>query len=153
MRPLVVLLLALLGCGRAELQAKCQLRKQLLKAVGDLAEDARRGFGENLLAKIVCHAELATGFNTSALSNHLVCSDGSTQRPNICAIDCSHLADDDVLDDITCLLKILNDLIDNGFTAPHWEPLRRMVRIIFQDECRDTQAGDYFADCTSPGVA
>ncbi|XP_040892612.1 lysozyme C-like [Toxotes jaculatrix] len=212
MKVLVVFLLAALGCSLAEgwLVSKCDLRDQLVKAIGDLTEmEKQKGLtGENLVAKIVCHVELASGFNTSAvnelipgledhhhrsrrgarnqghggksssdseeqqhtrqppshtrpppheeiwtlyglfqLSDHLVCSDGTTSSPNICGINCSNLIDDDIRDDISCVLKILTNLVEKGFGAANWEELKRMIRFIFQEACRDKQASDYFAEC------
>ncbi|XP_044197728.1 uncharacterized protein LOC122973977 [Thunnus albacares] len=91
--------------------------------------------------------EVWTLYGLFQLSNHLVCSDGVTPSPNTCNIDCNNLADDNISDDITCLLRILTDLVENGFSAAHWEEFRRMIRIIFQEECRDKQFSMYFAEC------
>ncbi|XP_071360911.1 uncharacterized protein [Trachinotus anak] len=224
-----VLVVFLLGCSLAQgwLVSKCELRDQLMRAIGDLTEkEKQRGLsGENLVAKIVCHVELSSGFNTSAvnellsgmeddhhrgrrhasfggmfslaeleglgstvrphtrerrharepsshghptppiqspqreeelwtlyglfqLSNHLVCSDGMTPSPNICGTSCSNLVDEDIRDDISCVLKILTNLVENGFGSPHWEQLKRMIRLIFQEVCRDVQASEYFAECS-----
>ncbi|KAM7419857.1 hypothetical protein PAMA_016796 [Pampus argenteus] len=82
------------------------------------------------------------------LSNHLVCSDGVTPSPNICNTDCNNFVDDDINDDVTCLSSILTNLVENGFSAPHWEELRKTIRIIFQEECRDKQFSVYFAECS-----
>ncbi|KAA8593132.1 hypothetical protein FQN60_018587 [Etheostoma spectabile] len=54
------------------------------------------------------------------LSNHLICSDGTTPSPNICK------------DDISCVLKVISQLL---------------IRLIFQPECSKKTASDYFAEC------
>ncbi|XP_023268197.1 lysozyme C-like [Seriola lalandi dorsalis] len=92
--------------------------------------------------------EVWTLYGIFQLSNYLVCNDGTTPSPNICGLSCSNLVDDDIRDDINCVLKILAYLLENGFGAPHWEQLRRTIRLIFQEECRDTQASEYFAECS-----
>nr|XP_046231419.1 lysozyme C, milk isozyme [Scatophagus argus] len=203
MRALLLFLLAALGCSLTEgrLVSKCELRDELTSVIGDLPEQAKRkGLTvENLVAKIVCHAEVASGFNTSAvnqltsesgehhsgensrernirdkrharrtqsntgtphdddavwtlyglfqLSNHLVCSDGTNPSPNICDMDCNDLLDDDIHDDMNCLLQIFTNLVDNGFGAAHWEELKKMIRLIYQRGCRDKNASEYFAEC------
>ncbi|XP_062282355.1 lysozyme C [Scomber scombrus] len=77
--------------------------------------------------------EVWTLYGLFQLSNHLVCSDGITPSPNICNIDCNNLVDDNISDDITCVLKILTNLV---------------IRIILQEECRDKQFSVYFAECS-----
>ncbi|XP_051240836.1 uncharacterized protein LOC127354738 [Dicentrarchus labrax] len=227
MKILVVFLLAALSCSLSEgrIVSKCELKDALMTAIGQLPEKAKqRGLTvDKLVAKIVCHVEFASGFNTSAvdlltsctddhhgrkkrgvygglfsmaepedptvqphtrqqrsaedssherqpkpprsnrpssqdgdvctlyglfqLSSHLVCSDGSPS-PNICGMDCSELTDDNIQDDISCVLKIFTYFIDNGFGAPHFKALTQMIRLIYQEECRDVKASDYFTDCT-----
>uniref|UniRef100_A0A671TL55 lysozyme n=1 Tax=Sparus aurata TaxID=8175 RepID=A0A671TL55_SPAAU len=121
MRALVVFLLAALGCSPAEGRdvTRCELRDQLKAAIPDKAEDNWSRCFSSLLPSVVCHAQFASGFNTSApphvdaniwtlyglfqLSNHLVCSDGESPSPNICGMSCSQLLDEDTDDDISCV--------------------------------------------------
>ncbi|XP_045931111.1 cell surface glycoprotein 1-like [Micropterus dolomieu] len=81
------------------------------------------------------------------LSSHLVCSNGMTPSPNICGMDCNNLIDDDISDDIRCVMMIINELIEKGFGAPHWKELSKMIRLIFQQECSNLDASKYFAEC------
>nr|XP_033481100.1 alpha-lactalbumin [Epinephelus lanceolatus] len=168
MKVLLVFLFVVLGFSLAEGQPenKCELF-HTLKASNNLQE-ARKRLPEDILAKIVCHVKLGTGFDTSVvtqlsinsttpevwtlyglfqLSNHLVCHDGTTPSPNICSISCNDLVDDDISDDIDCLFTITGRLIERGFSDANSTELMRMVRLIFQDECRDENASDFFADC------
>ncbi|XP_026159517.1 sperm acrosome-associated protein 5-like [Mastacembelus armatus] len=71
MKLLVVFLLVVLGCSLAEgrTMTKCDLRAQLLNAMNKLPNDEIPTENE-FLAKVVCHAELSSGFTTSAV-NHL----------------------------------------------------------------------------------
>ncbi|KAK2817519.1 hypothetical protein Q5P01_025710 [Channa striata] len=155
MRTLAVFVLVVLGVSRAEgrIVSKCELRNQLVKAVGNLTVWAKPKVltGNNLVAKFVCHAERASNFDTGKvnepkmnfqvrkrhsikdlaptrvpwssqnsdfgtlygvfqLSNRLVCSDGMTPSPTICGLHCSELVDDDIRDDIRCLLKVFSGL-------------------------------------------
>ncbi|XP_030252451.1 lysozyme C, milk isozyme-like [Sparus aurata] len=69
MRALVVFLLAALGCSPAEGRdvTRCELRDQLKAAIPDKAE--YEGLSVDVLvAHIVCHAQFASGFNTSAVN-------------------------------------------------------------------------------------
>uniref|UniRef100_A0A3B4T5Q3 lysozyme n=1 Tax=Seriola dumerili TaxID=41447 RepID=A0A3B4T5Q3_SERDU len=55
--------------------------------------------------------EVWTLYGIFQLSNYLVCNDGTTPSPNICGLSCSNLVDDDIRDDINCVLKILAYLL------------------------------------------
>ncbi|XP_076583530.1 uncharacterized protein LOC143318896 isoform X2 [Chaetodon auriga] len=92
--------------------------------------------------------EVWTLYGLFQLSNHLVCSDGTNATPNICMTDCSNLTDDVIHDDISCLIHIFTYLLENGFGATHLNELRRMIRLIYQRECRAIQASDYFSECS-----
>ncbi|KAK2918508.1 alpha-lactalbumin-like [Channa argus] len=177
MKILVVFVLAVLGCCLAEgrLVKKCELRNQLLKAVGNLTAQAKPNELNKLVATFVCHAERASGFNTSKvnepemnfqfmkrrniknlvptlvrrsaqdddiatlygifqLSNRLACSDGMTPSPTICGLDCTELVDDDIRDDISCLLQVFSSLSIG----------------LVQEECTKVQPFVYFAKCRKP---
>lgn len=219
MRVLEVFLLAVLGCSLAggRLVSKCELKDQLMMAIGQLMMKAEKGKGvENLVAKIVCHVELASDFNTSdvdqlipgmeahhsrekreagyeglfglaepqgplitirphtrerrdvrhppsntwptpptsatpstrlpqpdeevwtlyglfQLSSHLVCSSDMTPSPNICGMDCNNLIDDNISDDISCVMMIFKQLI---------------INIIYQQQCSNQKPSEYFAECS-----
>ncbi|XP_006806184.2 lysozyme C, milk isozyme [Neolamprologus brichardi] len=131
---------------------------------------------EKFVAKIVCFVENVSEFNTSLVSkglrddgiwqknnssgdsddmlygifqlwNQLVCGNGTNPSPNICAIKCLDLIDDDIQDDVRCLMKLFVDLVENGFRAAHWKELTKEIKLILQDKCKDKQAAEYFAEC------
>ncbi|XP_034085963.1 uncharacterized protein LOC117555243 isoform X2 [Gymnodraco acuticeps] len=82
------------------------------------------------------------------LSDHLICSDGATPSPDrICNVTCSALVDDDIEDDIGCVLNIISKVINGGFAMGHKPKLLRMVKLIFQPECDNESAVHYFAEC------
>ncbi|KAJ4944060.1 hypothetical protein JOQ06_012607 [Pogonophryne albipinna] len=67
------------------------------------------------------------------LSDHLICSDGATPSPDrICNVTCSALVDDEIEDDIGCMLNIISKV---------------MVKLIFQPECNNKTAAQYFKKC------
>ncbi|XP_038568419.1 cell surface glycoprotein 1-like [Micropterus salmoides] len=90
--------------------------------------------------------EVWTLYGLFQLSNHLVCND-TTLSPNICEMDCNNLLDDDISDDISCLMRTLNQLIAKSSVPPQWKELSKMIRLIFQQECSDQDASEYFAEC------
>uniref|UniRef100_A0A3B4XTD2 lysozyme n=1 Tax=Seriola lalandi dorsalis TaxID=1841481 RepID=A0A3B4XTD2_SERLL len=119
MKVLEVFLLAALGCSLTEawLVSKCDLKDQLLRAT-----DEQRG--KSNLAELELPSttppparerrgaqEVWTLYGIFQLSNYLVCNDGTTPSPNICGLSCSNLVDDDIRDDINCVLKILAYLL------------------------------------------
>ncbi|KAM7394743.1 hypothetical protein PAMP_021529 [Pampus punctatissimus] len=68
MKVLVVFLLAVIGSSLIEgrIVSKCELRDEVMKAISTKAK--QNGLtAENLVAKIVCHVEEGSGFNTSAV--------------------------------------------------------------------------------------
>ncbi|XP_067355667.1 uncharacterized protein [Channa argus] len=75
-----------------------------------------------------------TLYGTFQLSSCQVCSNGSTPSANICGMDCSKLVDDDISDDIGCVLKILLS-IGNKFLE--------------KETCENTNPSVYFAGCPS----
>ncbi|KAK9540817.1 hypothetical protein VZT92_003243 [Zoarces viviparus] len=50
--------------------------------------------------------EVPTFYGLFQLSNLLACSDGTTPSPDICSMDCNDFIDDDISDDLKCLLKV-----------------------------------------------
>ncbi|XP_070684658.1 lysozyme C, milk isozyme [Pempheris klunzingeri] len=179
MKGLVVFLLAVLGCSLAEgiEVQKCALKDKLAQAIGHLL--GSNGEADSLLAKIICHVELGSNFDTNTvtklypgqeygcrknvgtsntdedvwilyglfqLSDHLVCSNGTAEDQGICNMDCNKLLDDDIQDDIACVLNIVNalDNVGSGEAAN----LRKMIRLIFQRECRYISPDEYFAECS-----
>ncbi|XP_038568399.1 uncharacterized protein LOC119898281 [Micropterus salmoides] len=90
--------------------------------------------------------EVWTLYGLFQLSSHLVCN-GTALSPNICEMDCNNLIDDNISDDISCLVTFLNQLVTKGFRAPTQKELSRMIRLIFQEECSIRDASEYFAEC------
>ncbi|KAK2817515.1 hypothetical protein Q5P01_025706 [Channa striata] len=79
-------------------------------------------------------AENCTLYGIFQLSSCQVCSDGTTLSANICGMDCSKLVDDDVSDDIGCMLKIL---------------LSPGNKLLLKENCENKKAPTYFAGCSS----
>ncbi|KAI4800197.1 hypothetical protein KUCAC02_013431 [Chaenocephalus aceratus] len=207
MRVFVCLfLVSVLGCSLAEgrVVTKCDL-KDVFNNLPEGAWPQGHTMTDDFLAKLICHVEKASEFNTSAvnqlipikksshlrrgrrdvdeseglrgsfssvdlhqrkkrssehdssseekhssseeeeeeeqwtlyglfqLSDHLICSDGATPSPDrICNVTCSALVDDDIEDDIGCILNIISKV---------------MVKLIFQPECDNETAVHYFAEC------
>ncbi|XP_026214633.1 uncharacterized protein LOC113161328 [Anabas testudineus] len=79
------------------------------------------------------------------LSSCQACNDGITPTANVCGISCSNLLDDDISDDISCLLKILGDLSDDhaGSKRREEEGLLRTI----SDKCEHEQDSVYIAKC------
>ncbi|XP_068451725.1 alpha-lactalbumin [Clinocottus analis] len=162
MKVLVAFLLSLLGCRLAEgrLLSKCELRVEFTDLAVVLDSD--------LVAKIICYVEEASGFNTSVvsvsssgaprhgdapalygvfqLSNLVACSDGVAPSPNICSVRCDDFLDGDISDDIDCLLKIYEDFVKNGFWGPHFDHLKQWFEPIFK-LCRNKTYKNYLKEC------
>ncbi|KAG8014530.1 Sperm acrosome-associated protein 5 [Nibea albiflora] len=175
MRVLVVCLLAVLGCSVAEgaIVPKCELKQKLTDKFRVQAKKEGVEFDDTVVAKIVCHVEYASGFNTSAvneltvakehnnrrkredsgvfglakyedtetvwtlyglfqLSNHLICNDGTTETHNICDMDCDKLIDDNIEDDLDCVLTLFKIFV---------------IKLIFQDDCIYVIPSEYFKEC------
>nr|XP_040043128.1 lysozyme C, milk isozyme [Gasterosteus aculeatus aculeatus] len=191
MRVFVTFLLSVLGASLVEgrIVSKCELQTALVNL-----QDANdpRGLTPDLMAKIVCHVELASAFNTSAvtrldrqrdrrssgahgsgnsseeksprpdgrpvevhslyglfqLSNQLVCSDGASPSPNICAMSCDELIDDNISDDLLCVSKVRETLMKNGFRARFFEELKKWFINIYRECGNKTPA--YLDNCVLP---
>ncbi|XP_060883006.1 lysozyme C [Labrus mixtus] len=171
MRGLLVFLLSF-SLAEGKLVSKCDLRDLLMIPIGTLMDMTGKGGPqvENKVAQIVCFVEFASGNDTTAvnrrppprsstqheeedwtlyglfqLSSKVVCKDDHTNSLNFCEMDCTKLLDDDISDDITCLLKILTKIREEGLSMS--QDLQKMVRLIFHGECKDKKALDYFSDC------
>ncbi|KAG8014531.1 Lysozyme C [Nibea albiflora] len=142
---------SVLGCSVAEgrIVSKCELKVKLTDKLGDQAE--KNGMDvDKFITNIVCHVEYASGFNTSAvneltipntvwtlyglfqLSNHLVCNDGTTKMPNICGMDCNELIDDNIEDDLACLVILFKHCV---------------IELIYQ--CKGAEPSEYFKECAA----
>ncbi|KAG7220262.1 hypothetical protein INR49_018318 [Caranx melampygus] len=63
------------------------------------------------------------------LSDQLACSSNSSApSPNVCGLNCTSLIDDDISDDISCMLHILTNFIDKALGACHWGPLKKAMK-------------------------
>ncbi|XP_029019680.1 lysozyme C-like [Betta splendens] len=83
------------------------------------------------------------------LSNGLSCNDSANATHNVCDLACSKLIDDDISDDISCLLMFFKNLANNGIPPPPFDTMRR-VRLLFRKQCTGLIATDYFAGCPPP---
>ncbi|XP_059190224.1 lysozyme C, milk isozyme [Centropristis striata] len=165
MRILVVFVLSVLGCHTAEglNVTKCDLLKAFERV--DLSQNiAAKVYSP--LPSVICHAEKESGLNTRALnqltppdkevpttlyglfqlSNRVVCSDGTSSTLDICGMACKDLVDDNIDDDIDCVLKILKTLLDSKDIWGVPQELQEMIKEIFRMKCRVREA-NYFSEC------
>uniref|UniRef100_A0A3Q3KJ41 lysozyme n=1 Tax=Mastacembelus armatus TaxID=205130 RepID=A0A3Q3KJ41_9TELE len=134
MKLLVAFLLAVLGCSLSEgrIVTKCELRDQLVRETANLTDSQKVLTGSNFPAPAPPQPNNTWKlYGLFQLGDKVACN-GTSPSANICGTSCSDLLNDDVTDDINCLLKIV--------TNP---PLG----LIFQNECKDKQDASYFADC------
>ncbi|XP_053532220.1 uncharacterized protein LOC128629222 [Ictalurus punctatus] len=61
----------------------------------------------------------------------VTCNSGSSYSLDLCQLNCSALTDDDITDDIACLMGLGE----------------KMVRMMFLQECLSVEPSDYFAEC------
>ncbi|XP_037546568.1 lysozyme C [Nematolebias whitei] len=80
------------------------------------------------------------------LCGDLVCN-STVNSTNLCNIECNNLIDDNIDDDISCVLMLLTEIVDKGFKAPNLMELRKVIRLIMQDDCNHVKASTYFAEC------
>ncbi|XP_011617593.2 lysozyme C, milk isozyme [Takifugu rubripes] len=160
-----VLLVLLLSCGLVDSQPvnKCHLQELMIQAT----KGKSNGLSDRtFMAKITCAVETVTRFNTSAvnqmthtgnrvwkfygifqLTNGLTCSDDTAQLPNICGANCTDFLDDNINDDLQCLLKSFTSLIKGGFSGENFEDIRTMIMFFLPGHCKNQNGTEYFADC------
>ncbi|XP_007575831.1 lysozyme C, milk isozyme-like [Poecilia latipinna] len=204
MKVLVLFAFVVLGCSLAAARnvTKCELRQQLMVAFSSLPKSVTvNGLTEDaFLAKVVCHAEQLSGFNTSAvtdlsrgtgkesqedstksgsseskekdkkkskgkgkssesneddvgvtlyglfqLPDDLVCSSTNSASLNLCDISCNKLTDDDISDDINCVVKVINELVTKNFMAKNSKELWEVVKKLVGGNCNNLD--QYFSGC------
>ncbi|XP_008416364.1 lysozyme C, milk isozyme-like [Poecilia reticulata] len=206
MKVLVLFAFVVLGCSLAGARkvTKCELRQQLLVAFSSLPKNVTvNGLTEDaFLAKVVCHAEQLSDFNTSAVSDlshgtgkesqedstesgsseskkkgnkgtngkgqgkssesneddvdvtlyglfqlpdDLVCSSANSASLNLCGISCDKLTDDDISDDIICVVKVINELVTKNFMAKNSKELWEVVKKLVGGNCNNLD--QYFSGC------
>ncbi|KAK5609032.1 hypothetical protein CRENBAI_017201 [Crenichthys baileyi] len=192
MKVLVLFAFAVLGSSLAgaRIVSKCELKEQLAVVFNSLPDNIKQSglSGDSFLAKVVCHVEQLSGFNTSAvtqlgkqsqessesgsasdergkskppnrrikdnkdmalyglfqLPKGLVCSD-NIRLPNLCGISCNKLTDDDISDDISCVVKLLTDIVKNGFRTENSKKVWNVVKQLIDDKCKNLI--QYFGEC------
>ncbi|XP_008315435.1 alpha-lactalbumin-like [Cynoglossus semilaevis] len=150
-RLVLVVLLLVLGCGLAHsrILTKCEL----INLIRNQAQQEQK-IGNITIAKMVCHAEKLTGFDTSTLeemtvgqktwklygifqfSNHMTCKEPGNHRRTTCDNLCSDFLDDDVEDDIACAIKIIKSILLTGKTPDDLLELIKEDKYFPQD-CKD----------------
>nr|XP_020480849.1 uncharacterized protein LOC109974794 [Monopterus albus] len=192
MKVLVVFLLVMLSCSLAEgrLYSKCSLRTKIMQALAKQPAQLKQNglTGEDFVAKLVCHAEVSAGFDTSALetkpmmrnphtvynvsnSAHLLKGEDSPNPPttnstpsqnqsgqylpteeslhgifqlsdgvtcvngscsnyslNLCGTNCSKFLDSNINDDLGCVMKIFNTVVNlhtQNVTATPQDPKKK----------------------------
>ncbi|XP_027872611.1 alpha-lactalbumin-like [Xiphophorus couchianus] len=207
-KTLVLFAFVVLGCSLAGARnvTKCELRQQLIVAFKSLPNNVTvNGLTEEVfLAKVVCHAERLSGFDTNAVTDlshgtgkesqenpsesksseskeedknkgkgkgkknskssesneddvdvilyglfhlpgNLVCSSTNSTSLNICGINCNKLTDDDISDDITCVVTLINELVTKGFMAKNSKELWNAVKELIGGDCQ--KLDHYFSEC------
>ncbi|XP_015254311.1 PREDICTED: lysozyme C, milk isozyme-like [Cyprinodon variegatus] len=175
MKVLVLFTFAVLGCSLAgaRIVSKCELRDKLKEMFESLPTMRDTGMEKGrFLAKVVCHVEQRSGFNTSAVTEKainnaqaaqmfgddevtlyglfqfpegLVCSSDSKSKPNMCNLACEELTDDNISDDIKCVGKLFTLMMKKAFMMEKPEKLFKVLKNLIDDDCHDVQ--DYFSDC------
>ncbi|XP_060615718.2 lysozyme C-like [Anolis sagrei] len=123
MAPLLQTLLLLLACFVDTTQAKLFDRCELAHVLKDNGMD---GFEGSSLADWICMSFFETGFDSEAVDWHKDgtkdygifhvnsgwwCKDESldSSSENLCSMSCKDLLNDDIIDDINCAKKIVQD--------------------------------------------
>ncbi|KAM4750411.1 uncharacterized protein FYW61_002413 [Anableps anableps] len=205
MKVLVLFAFVVLGCSLAGARkvTKCEMKQQLMAAFSSLPNNVTvNGLSEeSFLAKVVCHVQQLSDFDTSAvtklsrgmgkqskedssesgsesgeqdkgkgkqrpshkqgeqsnedvdvtlyglfqLPEGIVCSSDSKTSPNMCDISCNKLTDDDISDDISCVVKLINELVTKGFLAKNSRELWKVVKQLIEDKCQNLD--QYFSEC------
>ncbi|XP_017289236.1 uncharacterized protein LOC108246284 [Kryptolebias marmoratus] len=96
--------------------------------------------------------ENLTLYGIFQLCGDLVCQSNTANSTNLCGIDCSNLIDDNIDDDISCVMKLFTDILENGFKSKNLKELRKVIRLILQDDCKDVTAESYFNKCPQTTV-
>uniref|UniRef100_A0A7N8YF82 lysozyme n=1 Tax=Mastacembelus armatus TaxID=205130 RepID=A0A7N8YF82_9TELE len=105
MKLLVAFLLAVLGCSLSEgrIVTKCELRDQLVRETANLTDSQKVLTGSNFVPNNTWKL-----YGLFQLGDKVACN-GTSPSANICGTSCSDLLNDDVTDDINCLLKIVTN--------------------------------------------
>ncbi|MCI4393909.1 hypothetical protein PGIGA_G00163040 [Pangasianodon gigas] len=61
----------------------------------------------------------------------IACNSGSSHSMNLCGLDCSALTDDDITDDIACLMTLA----------------KKVTAMTFTQKCLSVEPSHYFAEC------
>uniref|UniRef100_A0A4W5JMC1 lysozyme n=1 Tax=Hucho hucho TaxID=62062 RepID=A0A4W5JMC1_9TELE len=88
---------------------------------------------------------VGTLYGLFQLSDHVICSSGSTPSLNLCQMNCSALIDDDISDDLNCV-ETIKQTMESG-RGQQTMALKRMIKLLFQKECLTTVASSYFSKC------
>ncbi|XP_045578521.1 uncharacterized protein [Salmo salar] len=88
---------------------------------------------------------MGTLYGLFQLSDHVICSSGSTPSLNLCQMNCSALIDDNISDDLNCVATI-KQTMESG-RGQQTMALKRMIDLLFQKECLATVASSYFSKC------
>ncbi|XP_012725240.2 alpha-lactalbumin-like [Fundulus heteroclitus] len=206
MKVLVLFAFAVLGSALvgAKTLTKCEMKQLMGEVFNSLPDSMKQSglSGDRFVAKVVCHVEQLSGFNTSTvtelrrekgqgssesgsesgsesaegsrskgkhqsgkkqggrsneddqdmnlyglfqLAEGLVCSSENNTLPNLCGISCNKLIDDDISDDINCLVKLLTEIVKNGFTSEHSKGVWKAIKKLIDDKCKNVD--QYFSDC------
>ncbi|KAM4595708.1 uncharacterized protein V3H82_003095 [Fundulus diaphanus] len=199
MKVLVLFAFAVLGSSLVEAKTvtKCEMKQLMGEVFNSLPARMKQSglSGDRFVAKVVCHVEQLSRFNTSTVTelrsekgqgssesgsesaegSHskgkhqsgqqqgsdddqdmilyglfqfaegLVCSSENNTLPNLCGISCNKLIDDDISDDINCLVKLLTEIVKKGFTSEHSKGLWKAIKKLIDDKCNNVD--QYFKEC------
>ncbi|XP_058497122.1 alpha-lactalbumin-like [Solea solea] len=167
MKSVVVLVLSVLTCGLAD------CKNVTICDVNDVINDRSlipsHFSDQNLRAKVICKANPEVGMQTDwkeagpqggetlyglfRLSNRLFCRDDSSDSTSIdhCDIHCNKFIDDDITDDVECVLGVFTNLLEHGFgfmsyNVTRLQELNQMVNNLLAGVCNGKKDQDYPLD-------
>ncbi|XP_065151312.2 uncharacterized protein [Paramisgurnus dabryanus] len=92
----------------------------------------------------ILHPAVWHQFGLFLLSDTAACDSGVLPSLNICKMNCSALIDDDIMDDISCLNTLMQQVKPVGQVNP---PAPINMDYLLGKECEHVDASHYFSDC------
>ncbi|XP_053471196.1 circumsporozoite protein-like [Ictalurus furcatus] len=96
---------------------------------------------------------LWTLYGVFQLADRVACTSSKDLSVNICNMDCSKLTDDDLTDDINCVLTIINSKPTRKGIPGRQEEANKLIRImkdILMNTCANQDYSQYLANCIAP---
>ncbi|XP_017312733.2 uncharacterized protein C6orf132 homolog [Ictalurus punctatus] len=96
---------------------------------------------------------LWTLYGVFQLADRVACNSSKDLSVNICNMDCSKLTDDDLADDINCVLTIINSKPTRKGIPGRQEEANKLIRIMkdtLMNTCANQDYSQYLANCIAP---